>query len=116
MSKTNKETYELYVHTNKVNGKKYVGISQDSELRWGKDGKGYIKLNDKGCFRDAIGKHGWDNFEHKIIMKNLTLSKAKTMETLFITSLNTMAPFGYNLTLGGTAFLGIIIQKSLKRK
>ena len=36
--------YKLYIHTNKINNKKYIGITNRSaQIRWGADGKGYSK-------------------------------------------------------------------------
>lgn len=61
--------YTVYMHTNKTNLKRYIGITgQTVQERW-RDGKGY-----KSCilFNRAIQKYGWDGFEHEIVASNLT--------------------------------------------
>ena len=76
----------VYVHTNKINNKKYVGQTcQKPESRWGNQGCGY-----KGCllFERAIQKYGWDNFEHKILYSNLTQKEACAYESLLINKYN----------------------------
>lgn len=92
-------SYSVYVHTNKANGKMYVGQTcQKPERRWAK-GEGY-----KFCthFYNAIQKYGWDNFEHEVIASNLTLEEANNFEELLIKKLNTLdSAFGYNLRPGG---------------
>ena len=91
--------YVVYIHTNKVNNKKYIGItSREPSQRWGTDGKGY-----KGQrFFNAIQKYGWANFEHVVLFDNLTELQAKNMETeLIIKYKTTNEKFGYNMTFGG---------------
>ena len=61
--------YCVYMHTNKINGKRYVGQTcKKPEYRW-VNGKGY-----KGSphFFSAIQKYGWNNFEHQIIAEKLS--------------------------------------------
>lgn len=91
----------VYVHTNKLNGKMYVGMTKRPvQERWGENGSKY-----KECrrFYNAIQKYGWDNFEHDIIASNLTEEEAMHMEELLIDKLNLQDDqFGYNIKCGGT--------------
>lgn len=90
--------YCVYIHTNKINNKKYIGVTKlDPEQRW-KNGMGYKKQS----FYNAIMKYGWDNFEHEIIYKNLTAKDASIKEQELIKKFQSNNPnFGYNNTSGG---------------
>ena len=71
--------YKVYVHINKVNGKRYYGITcQEVEKRW-KNGKGYQK---QPYFYNDILLYGWDNFTHEILFDNLTKEEAKWLEKI----------------------------------
>ena len=96
-------TFSVYVHTNKINGKMYVGITgQNPEQRW-QNGAGYKKCR---RFENAIKKYGWDNFEHDIVASNLTLEEANNMEKMLIEKLDLQNPdVGYNLSGGGDTHL-----------
>ena len=89
----------VYIHTNKINGKKYIGQTcQNPETRWNK-GFGYRR---NPYFWSAIQKYGWDNFEHEIIASNLTLEEANDMEEYYIALFDTMnQENGYNMQSGG---------------
>lgn len=91
--------YCVYVHTNKINGKKYVGQTcTKPEKRWRK-GEGY---KESSYFYHAIQKYGWDNFYHEIVASNLTQEEADNFERLLIKKLDTTNPTkGYNLQDGG---------------
>ena len=70
------------MHINKINNKKYIGITgRNPKLRWGVNGNGY-----KGnkYFYNAIQKYGWENFEHKILFENLSLEEACDKEKYLI--------------------------------
>ena len=69
------DKYVVYVHTNLINNKKYVGITKQNppELRWGKDGSGY---GTNSYFASAIKHYGWNNFSHEILYDNLTKEEA----------------------------------------
>lgn len=93
--------YCVYKHTNKINGKIYIGktCANPPEKRWRHDGSGYIK---SPLFWNAIQKYGWDNFEHEILINDLTEEQANELEKQFISDLKSNDKnFGYNLTDGG---------------
>lgn len=109
-------TYCVYVHTNKTNGKMYVGqtVYGDKPSRRWQNGKSY-----KNCiyFNRAIQKYGWDNFEHKIVASNLTKEEADNFEKILIKQLNTRDPsYGYNLTDGGEGTCGHKMSEESRRK
>lgn len=91
--------WTIYKHTNKINGKSYIGQTKKSmDERAGRDGMNYI-----GCgeFYGAIKEYGYDNFEHTILQENIaTQEEADTQERYWIKYYNTFE-HGYNLTLGG---------------
>lgn len=93
------ERWTVYIHTNKINGKMYVGVTRQDppEKRFGSNGIDYV-----GCvkFYGAIKKYGWNNFDHEIFARNLTKEEASNMEKLLITKLDTTTN-GYNLEPGG---------------
>lgn len=92
--------WSVYMHTNKANGKKYVGItSKDPKRRWGNNGSGYRKNQ---YFWRSIQKYGWDNFEHEILFTNVTKGFACFAERCLVACHKTDDPlYGYNLTSGG---------------
>lgn len=93
------KNYTVYMHQNKINGKKYIGITGDiPEKRW-RNGKGYDK---NPYFDHAIQKYGWDNFEHIILYEGLTKEEAENLEIETIAKYDTTnSEKGYNLQHGG---------------
>lgn len=99
----------VYCHTNKINNKKYFGItSKPVKERW-KNGNGYC---DQIVFWRAICKYTWDGFIHEIIADNLTEEEAKEKEIGLIALYKTNCSryknptFGYNMTDGGDGTKG----------
>ena len=92
--------YKVYIHIF-PNNKVYVGItSQNTNIRWRKNGSGYGKNQRK--IYNAIQKYGWDNIEHKILYENLTKEKKKKKEVELISQYNsTNNKYGYNIANGG---------------
>lgn len=109
--------YILYEHRNKINGKRYIGITNNKTKRWYGKGKHY-----DGCpyFFAAIQKYGWDNFEHNVLIYDLTREEASRLEKHYIKTLKTCdKAFGYNLAEGGVnapTMLGKHHSKETKRK
>ena len=94
------DNYCVYIHTNKINGKKYIGLTkQEPEKRWA-NGKHYANST---YFKNAIEKYGWNNFEHQIYATNLTAEQASKLEIELIKKYNTTnIEYGYNLDSGGS--------------
>lgn len=101
------------MHTNKINKKKYIGITcQKPTQRW-RGGKGY-KI---GAFKKAIEKYGWDNFEHKVLYKDLSKEDACLKEIELISKYKTMdKKYGYNMCDGGNLTLGYHHTQEAKDK
>lgn len=92
-------SYVVYVHHNKINGKRYIGITKRPRKRWYGKGKAYEKCV---FFAAAIRKYGWDNFTHYFLEDGLTLEEAGTLERKYIARYRTTDKrFGYNLAEGG---------------
>ena len=91
--------YKVYCHRNKINGKKYFGITSKSlKERWvnGKNYKGSTHFN------HAIEKYGWDGFEHILIYSGCSKKVAEEIEKDLIETFDTRNPEkGYNIREGG---------------
>lgn len=95
--------YTVYMHINRVNGKKYVGYTSKSwQSRW-KDHCKSAKSTKHFYFHAAIHKYGVDAFDHVVLAADIaTLADAHMLERKFIAEHNTHASeYGYNLTYGG---------------
>jgi hypothetical protein len=91
----------IYILTNKINSKKYVGqtIQNDINMRW----KQYKKIDKNSigrCLYNAIIKYGIKNFIFQIICICFDEDSNK-YEKEYIKKFNTIAPYGYNLMEGG---------------
>lgn len=104
-------TYSVYKHTNKINGKVYIGITvNEPEVRWGKDGGGYSRQ----LFGKAIRKYGWENFEHEILFENLSQKEAFEKEIELISLYDsTNSEKGYNISKGGADADPILYRKTI---
>lgn len=91
--------YTVYMHTNKVNGKKYIGMtSQNPITRWA-NGHGYRR---QSRFKAAIMEYGWRNFTHEILYTGLTKEEAEKIEVELIEEYQTTdSRYGYNTDSGG---------------
>lgn len=104
--------FTVYCHINKINGKRYVGITkQNPETRW-RSGNGY---NNSEYFWRAIKKYGWRNFEHVTLHENLTKEEAEKIEIKLIAEWKTTdGEYGYNIANGGN-HIGSVSEET-KRK
>ena len=89
----------IYLITNKINGKQYVGqtLREDIYTRW----KQHFNKKAIGrCLRSAYFKHGIENFKFQIICICFD-DYCNKFEKEYIQKFNTISPNGYNLSEGG---------------
>jgi group I intron endonuclease len=92
----------IYLITNDINGKQYVGqTTQSLKRRWME----HIWDTNKGstyAIHRAIRKYGAEHFHIKEIDIASSRSELNDKEKYWIAKLNTMYPNGYNLVEGGS--------------
>ncbi|MEG0908778.1 MAG: GIY-YIG nuclease family protein [Bacilli bacterium] len=97
--------YYVYIHTNKINNKKYCGYTNNPNYRWRSGGLEYRPPKGKENtrpFYNAIQKYGWDNFVKEIVFETVDIELAKSKEREIIKKLNLRdRKFGYNVAEGG---------------
>lgn len=98
----NPRKFTIYCHTNKVNGKPYVGQTVDSmEGRWKEHLSAAKKNRGSRIFGHAIRKYGPDAFGHEVLDVVDTQAEADLAEVKWIGLKKSRSPHGYNLALGG---------------
>jgi len=86
----------IYLITNKINGKKYIGSTINVPSKRWREHR-YLSKNGSNCyFHKAIRKYGENNFTIKEICTILNKNDIEKIELYFINLFNTLHPFGYN--------------------
>ena len=94
----------IYLITNTVNGKVYVGKTQKTlEKRWSEHCKSSRGKSTSAIHR-AIRKYGSGTFTLKVLATSV-VSDLNRLERFWINSLTSISPNGYNLTAGGDGLL-----------
>lgn len=101
--------YIVYCLTNKINGKKYIGITSRSIkeriTQHIRESKNINCETYHTPFKRAIRKYGIENFDVEILEENLTSTEASEKEKYYIEKFNTYIKYansnGYNSTIGG---------------
>ena len=89
----------IYLLTNKINQKQYVGQTNNIDNRWNQYKR--LKQNNIGrCLYNAFIKYGINNFKFQIICICFD-DDCNKYEIDYIKKLNTIVPNGYNLESGG---------------
>ena len=105
----------VYLITNTVNGKPYVGQTQlTMKQRW----RGHLGsargTRSKFPIHEAIRKYGPAAFAVQSLVHVRTLKQLNVMERIWVSLMNSKVPNGYNLTDGGDGVLGLA-EESRKR-
>ncbi len=92
--------FEVYCHTS-PSGKRYVGYSRDGMAkRWREHCEESRAGSDRLVCR-AIRKYGADSFKHELLAVTDTEAGAHASKRYWIVAWKTLAPGGYNATMGG---------------
>lgn len=92
----------IYVFTNKINGKKYVGqTSRNFKERVGEHLRRNVTYFDK-----ALKKYGISNFDYEIVDNACSIDELNEKEKFWIVKNDSMIPNGYNLCEGGGVTVG----------
>lgn len=89
--------YFIYIITNKINGKKYIGMHQTKDIDDGYMGSGV-------ALRNAYKKHGIENFVREILMFAKNSDELVQLEQAIVTPDIVADKQYYNLKEGGTGF------------
>ena len=128
-TKEEDKIWYVYMHINKNNNKKYIGLTKDINARWKNNGSAYLRTNKDGSYKHpafayALKKYSdWNNdWEHQIIASNLTKYEAEQLEIKMIALYKTNCykyrdpTYGYNMTDGGEGNSGRTLSKETRQK
>ena len=104
----------IYLRTNKINGKKYVGLTTDlkeRQYKWNNLNLPYAG----NVINNARKKYGIESFGFEIL-KECEDNELNQWEIYYIKELNTKVPYGYNMTDGGGGMSGFTVSDETKRK
>lgn len=107
--------YIIYLRTNKINGKQYVGQTNNFDrrqkqwncLKWDYANK-YLS--------EDRNKYGLENFETTIIDESENKNEAWELEKIYIKKYNTKFPNGYNLSDGGRGRTNCFVSDETRMK
>lgn len=103
---------EVYLITNTVNNKKYVGLTRNGyKNRFSSHLQAAFVSNKKGVLYDAMRKYGLTKFGIEVVFQNPSSAVCGMMEQVLVKKWNTQVPNGYNMTPGGESIKG---YKTLK--
>lgn len=98
-------TFYIYSIKNKINGKEYIGqTNQKPEDRFDQHRRNGLSnsFGGKSAIHFAIKLYGWDSFGISIIAECIGSDAADKMEIDLIESRKSLAPNGYNISKGGS--------------
>lgn len=104
----------IYIFTNKINGKKYVGKSVYLQERI----RCHKRLDGKSVFHSALKKYGWDNFDLQLITLGDISNKdlLDLEETFIFLESSLVTENGYNVCKNGTDKTGVKLPKEQIQK
>lgn len=105
----------IYLRTNLINGKQYVGQTNNFKNRE-YDWKCIKAIYANKHLSNARNKYGLENWKVEILKECETQDELNKWEKYYINELNTKTPNGYNLTDGGNGISGFKHSEETKKK
>ena len=106
----------VYLCTNLINSKKYVGITSGTlNLRKSRHKCDAFTRNQQTKFCRALRKYGWENFSWEILTQKENFEELLNIEKEYISLFNSNK-HGYNMTEGGEGVRGYKHTEEAKRK
>ena len=106
----------VYCATNTVNGKKYVGKTSKSLRIRINDHMSQVNRLSNNLFHNAIRKYGKEKFRWVKLYESICNQELLDKEVEYIQNLMSLAPRGYNLTIGGEGVTGFKWSEETKQK
>lgn len=93
----------VYLITNNINDKKYIGITNNYKKRWGNECSYPKDKERRQAIQEAIHKYGKENFTFEILYRGLTIEEACKKEAELIKYYHSSVKEGkgYNMDEGG---------------
>jgi group I intron endonuclease len=92
----------IYILTNKINGKIYIGQTVSTlNVRWSQHVHEALKTDSDRVIAKAIRKYGPDEFNRKILARCNTMEEMNHREKYYIKLFGSLVPVGYNIDDGG---------------
>lgn len=90
----------VYSATNKISGKKYIGITKQSLSNRKKGHRHQVRKNKRHPFYDAWRSYGEEVFDWMVLYESESILDVAEKEKTYIEEYDTIAPNGYNLLIG----------------
>ena len=91
----------VYKIINNINGKVYIGITNNYKKRWSNEKTLPKDPNKQQVIQKAIAKYGKENFSFFVLYSNLNIEEASELEKKLIKEYNSLVPNGYNVDKDG---------------
>ncbi len=105
-----------YLLTNKINGKKYVGVTTMTlRRRWSSQRSEALGRSNRVLCK-ALRKYGWKSFDLAEIAVPLSADNLGILESILVKQYGSRTPFGYNMTDGGDGTPGRRHSDEAKKK
>lgn len=103
------ETCCVYSIRNKLDGRQYIGVTKNSDVRFMEHSR---QSNKHGSYINrAINKHGRDNFDFQVLLF-ATREYCLDMEAKLVQEYDCLVPKGYNLCAGGRGRISVLVGES----